>query len=252
MDGIKSFKEIMLALKRKLFLILLVSLGAGVVSGLYTYYTVTPLYEASSQFLVNKKTVADGQGKVMDVSELDIKSNLEVINTYSVILKNPVILQEVVDKLNLTLTPEQLSTRLQVAISDSSQVVTLIATDVNPERAAEIANTTIQTFKEKLPQLMQVDNISILNEAKSNNNPVSPNIKVNVAMAIALGAIVGIGLVLLFEFLDTTIRSKEDIERLDIEVIGVISSVVEKDRLPQSFIQSLEERGTVYAASTAK
>ena len=36
MDGIKSFKEIMFALKRKLFLILIVSLGAGVVSGLYT------------------------------------------------------------------------------------------------------------------------------------------------------------------------------------------------------------------------
>ena len=196
--------------------------------------------------------VVDGQEKVVDVSELDIKSNLEVINTYNVIIKNPVILQDVVDKLDLTMTPEQLSTRLQVVNSDSSQVVTLIATDVNPERAAEIANTTIQIFKEKLTQLLQVDKISVINEAKATSYPVSPNIEENVAIAIALGAIVGIGLVLLFEFLDTTIRSKEDIERLDIEVIGTISSVVEKDRLPESFIESLEERGTVYATSTVK
>lgn len=251
MDGIKSFKEIIAALKKRLLLIILVSIGSGAVSGLYTYYTVSPLYEASSQFLVNKKLVIEGKGQVVDVSELDIRSNLEIINTYSVIIRNPVILEDVINKLNLSMSAEQLSGRLQVTSSEESQVVTLTATHTDPEIAADIVNTTIMIFKEKIPQLMQVDNVSVLNEAVPNELPIGPNIKVNIGIAAALGAILGVGLVLLFEFLDTTVRSKSDLERLDINVVGTISTIGEKDRLPNTFIESIVERREQHATSKA-
>ncbi|MGV3240718.1 Wzz/FepE/Etk N-terminal domain-containing protein, partial [Streptococcus hyovaginalis] len=53
MEGIKSVKEILAILKKRMLLIMMVSIGAGIVSGLYTNYKITPLYQSSSQLLVN-------------------------------------------------------------------------------------------------------------------------------------------------------------------------------------------------------
>ncbi|MDE5053916.1 Wzz/FepE/Etk N-terminal domain-containing protein [Niallia taxi] len=244
MEGIKSIKEILAVLKKRLLLILLVSLGAGIVSGLYTHYTVTPIYKTSSQLLVNKNI--KGEDTVVDVSDLDVRSNLDIIDTYIVIIKNPVILDDVVSKLNLPITAEQLSSQIEIVKQSATQVVSVTVTDSNPERAANIANTTVQTFLEKLPQLMKVNNVQVLNEAQQPQSPISPNLIVNVTIATALGVIVGVGLVLLFEFLDTTVRTKADLERLNIKVVGTLSSITEKDRLPHSFMESLRaERGSI-------
>lgn len=244
MEGIKSIKEILAVLKKRFLLILLVSFGAGIISGLYTHFTVTPLYQTNSQLLVNKNI--KGEDTVVDVSELDVRSNLDIIDTYIVIIKNPVILNDVVEKLGLPISAEQLSSQIEIIKQSATQVVTVTVTDSNPERAAMIANTTVQTFLEKLPQLMKVNNVQILNEAKQPESPISPNLTVNVLIAVALGLVVGVGLVLLFEFLDTTVRTKSDLERLNIKVVGTLSNITEKDRLPHSFMESLRaERGSI-------
>ncbi|MCF2649164.1 MULTISPECIES: YveK family protein [Bacillaceae] len=246
MEGIKSIKEILAILKKRLLLILMVSIGAGIVSGLYTNYKITPLYQSSSQLLVNKNIE-----KVVDVSELDVRSNMDLIDTYIVIIRNPVILNDVVEKLQLPITGEQLSSQIQVAKQDSTQVLNVTTTDTDPERAAEITNTTVNTFLEKLPSLMKVNNVQIMNEAKENSNPISPNMMVNVGIAVALGAIIGIGLVLLFAFLDTTVRSKADLEKLNIKVVGTLSTIYERDRIPHSLMQSLKaERRSLNVTTT--
>lgn len=184
MEGIKSVKEILAILKKRMLLIMMVSIGAGIVSGLYTNYKITPLYQSSSQLLVNKNIE-----KVVDVSELDVRSNMDLIDTYIVIIRNPVILNDVVEKLQLPITAEQLSSQIQVAKQDSTQVLNVTTTDTNPERAAKITNTTITTFLEKLPSLMKVNNVQIMNEAIVNEKPISPSITVNIAIAVALGGL---------------------------------------------------------------
>lgn len=246
MEGIKSVKEILAILKKRMLLIMIVSIGAGIVSGLYTNYKITPLYQSSSQLLVNKNIE-----KVVDVSELDVRSNMDLIDTYIVIIRNPVILNDVVEKLQLPITAEQLSSQIQVAKQDSTQVLNVTTTDTNPERAAKITNTTITTFLEKLPSLMKVNNVQIMNEAIVNEKPISPSITVNIGIAVALGGIMGVGLVLLFAFLDTTVRSKSDLEKLNIKVVGTLSAISEKDRIPQSLMESLKaERRSLNVTTT--
>ncbi|KAB7671738.1 YveK family protein [Bacillus sp. B1-b2] len=246
MEGIKSIKEIFTVLKKRLLLIILVSLGTGAISGLFTYYTVEPVYQTSSQLLV-AKTMAE----IGDVSDLDIRSNMDLIDTYIVIMRNPVILNDVVEKLELPISAEALSGQINVSKLDSTQVITITTKDTNPERAAAITNTTVQTFLEKLPSLMKVNNVQVMNDAKVNTNSISPNIVVNIGIAIALGAIIGVGLVLLFEFLDTTVKSKADLERLNIKVVGNLASISDKDRLPHSFMESLRtERSSINVATT--
>src|SRR5699024_9995802 len=79
---------------------------------------------------------------------------------------------------------------------------------------------------------MNVDNVNILSAAETevDQSPVEPRPKLNIAIAIVLGAMVGVGVAFLLEYLDTTIRTEEDVEqKLDVPIIGVISTMGAED-----------------------
>ena len=52
---------------------------------------------------------------------------------------------------------------------------------------------------------------------------MSPNKKLNILIAFILGLMVGVGVVLLMEYLDNTFKSREELEKtLDLPIIGSI------------------------------
>lgn len=245
MEETITLKEIAQTIKKRLGLIIVLTLGAALISGLFTYFFITPIYQANSQFLVNQN-----HNQTESTVELnDIRTNIELINTYSEIIRSNRILDEVIDQLNLTITSGTLREKLSVSNENNSQVVTVSATDPSPAMAVEIANTTVEIFQNQIDDLMNVDNVNILNAAQlpENPSPVSPNLILNVAIAFVLGGMVGVGLAFLFEFLDTTIKTEDDIEKtLELPVIGIVSKMNEHDFTiahNQSMTRTVRERG---------
>jgi capsular polysaccharide biosynthesis protein len=52
---------------------------------------------------------------------------------------------------------------------------------------------------------------------------VRPNLATNIAIAVVLGMMLGVGIIFLIEFLDNTIKTAEDVQKyLDLPVLGVI------------------------------
>ncbi len=71
-------------------------------------------------------------------------------------------------------------------------------------------------------------------EAPPINRPVSPNLLLNVLLSIAVGLVAGVGLAYFIEYLDTSVKTVDDVERyLGLPVLGVI---------PQK-VRSLAEEG---------
>jgi capsular polysaccharide biosynthesis protein len=67
------------------------------------------------------------------------------------------------------------------------------------------------------------DNIEILDTAKVPTAPSGPNRMLYLMIGLVLGGLLGVGLVLLSEFLDTSIKSSKDIEqKLKLRVLSVI------------------------------
>ena len=94
--------------------------------------------------------------------------------------------------------------------------------------AAKIANTTAEIFKEEIVDIMNVDNVSILAKATVSDNasPIKPQPLLNIAIAMVIGLMIGVGISFLMEYLDNTIKTEQDIERiLDLPVIGVIGVI---------------------------
>ncbi|GAB3805715.1 YveK family protein [Virgibacillus kimchii] len=228
MEETISLKEIFEVIKKRLLLIIAFILGAALIAAVVSYFVLTPTYESSSQFIVNQGE----QDPNMQYSVNDAWSNTEIINTYNVIITSPAILDEVVEELNLPYSSATLANKIQVGNTQDSQVVTVTATDENPAMAVELANTTVSVFQENIPEILSVDNVTILSQAEldANPSPVAPNPMLNIAIAIVLGGMIGVGLAFLLEYLDNTIKSEQDIEKkLELPVLGVVSHIDEKD-----------------------
>jgi capsular polysaccharide biosynthesis protein len=222
MEETISIKDIFKTLKKRWKLIMLLTLIAALISGSISYFLLTPVYQSSTQILVNQKQSEN------QLDSIQIKSNIDMINTYSVIIKSPAILEKVIDELELNQSVDQLSQKITINSQQNSQVFSLTVQDSNPAKAVEIANTVSSIFQKEIKDIMKVDNVSILAKAevKENPTPVKPNPLLNIAIAVVVGLMAGIGLAFLLEYLDNTIKDEDDIERLlDLPLLGSIQKI---------------------------
>lgn len=228
MEETISLSEIFEVIKKRFKIILASTVIITLLVAIISLFFITPMYEATSQFIVNEP-----KGNEQDEFDSStIRTNVEVINTYNVIITSPAILDQVIDELNLDYGASTLAEKITVSSEENSQVVTVTVSDPKQPVASMIVNEVVSTFQEEIPDIMNVDNVSILTTAEevANPNPVSPNVKLNIAIGLVLGLMIGVGLAFLLEYLDTTVKSKKDIEnKLNVPVIGTISRVELED-----------------------
>ncbi|WP_322447616.1 YveK family protein [Robertmurraya mangrovi] len=218
MDDILNIKTIFNILLKRWKLILLLILFTATTSGSITFFLIKPIYQASTQILVNQK-----DSERLDVTQL--RGNIDLINTYSVIIKSPAILDVVIKELELPYNADYLNRNIMINSHENSQVFSITVQDTNPGRAVVIANSVSETFQKEIKGIMNVDNVSILAKAvlKEEPIPVKPKPLMNIAMAAFVGLMLGIVISYLLEFLDNTLKDGQDVEAyLELPVLGSI------------------------------
>ena len=89
-------------------MILVIAFGAAIVSAIISFFFMTPIYQSSTQILVNQKKQ---EGTAIQYNE--VQANIQLTNTYKVIIKSPVILDQVKEKLGLNITTQELNKKLK-------------------------------------------------------------------------------------------------------------------------------------------
>jgi capsular polysaccharide biosynthesis protein len=225
MEETISLKDLLQTLKKRLNLILTITLLAILVSGVISYFFLTPIYQSSTQLLVNQ---SKDEQAMYNYNE--VQTNLQLINTYNVIIKSQAILDLVIKELKLDMSFGELNNKVMVASEKNSQVVNISVQDPDAKRAAKIANKTAEVFTREIPQIMNVDNVSILAKAQvgEKQSPIKPKPMLNIAIALVVGLMAGVGLAFLLEYFDNTIKTEQDIEKvLGMPVLGVITTINE-------------------------
>ena len=89
-------------------------------------------------------------------------------------------------------------------------------------RFRQILQTKIAMEKTDL-QIPKTSMVEIVDTAKAGLRPVRPNKTLNIALGIIIGLVVGVGLAFFIEYLDTSVKTIDDVERaLGSPVLGVI------------------------------
>ena len=204
---------------------LLIALVIGsLVAGLVTAFTITPLYKAKSTIYI-----LGSSSSVISVQDLQIGSQLTK-DYQELIMKRPVI-EEVIKKLKLDMTYEQLKSKITVVNAQDTRFIEINVTDPNPELAAKIADEIAESTMNKVALFMKNDKPSFVEHAVVPNHPVSPSIPKNTVLGGLLLMILVIAVIVIRYLLDDTVKNEEDVRKyLNLNTLASLPDTKEAKR----------------------
>ena len=217
MEETIDLSKLLLILKKNLKYLIILPIVFLVLSMVITFVFMTPKYSSSTQVLVNEKE------KDNQMMAQQVQSNLQLVNTYSEIIKSPRILDKVSKNLKGKYSSKEISGMLTVSNQTESQILNIAVENESRETASKVANEIANVFSKDVSKIMNVDNVSILSKADTKGNQISPQPLVNSVVGIFLGLIVALIIIFMKEILDKRIKTEEDVtEILDLPVLGTI------------------------------
>jgi capsular exopolysaccharide synthesis family protein len=182
--------------------------------------TITPTYRASATLLVD---LTQQPGTIV---YNDILASERLTKTYSELITQRPVLEGVLAAGEFSdLTVGELSGKLDVSITRDTQLLRVSISDAVPAQAALLANAVAATFVIQQNELSvaRAGTVSVVESAERPISPVSPNLRLNILLAIVVGLILAGGLALLLEYLDDTVKSPEDVKALaDLPILGEV------------------------------
>ena len=217
MDSTLDLSKLLHILKKNLWILIGLPVLFLMISAIITFLLMTPKYQATTQILVNPKQTND------DMLQQSVQGTLQQVNTYAEIVTSPRILDKTVKKLDKQYTTEELVGKVNVESSAESQVIKVHVTDNDKENSEKIANAIAKVYRDEMPDIMNVDNVTILSDANNTAEKVSPKPILNLVVALFLGFIIALLYIFIKELTDTRIKDEQDIEdHLNLPVLGTI------------------------------
>lgn len=220
-----DLRELFYIIRNNIVAIIAVTVLFAVAGGMITMFMITPMYAASATLIVNTR-----QDQSATVTNDQLNSAKNLVDTYAIIIKSDTVLNTVIDNLGLDMSYTLLLNSVTVSAVDSTQVMQISVQNEDPALAKSIVAEITSIAPDIIVDKVEAGSVKVISEARAGEKPVSPSLKKNVAIAALLGLVISAGFVLLREMLNNTFKSDEDIQKnLGIPVLGVIPRVEDND-----------------------
>lgn len=209
--------ELILVLLRKWWIIALCGIVVASAFLIGTKLFVTPVYQSVTKIFV----LSQQEGNYLTTTDIQLSSYLT--KDYAELIKSRTVAQEVIERLDLKMTPEGLISLVSVHTKADTRIVTINVRNTDPKLAQELANVIREVSAKQIVDVMGVEAVNMVDEANLPTAPSSPNTRSNVLMGATWGCLIAVVIILLFYLLDDTIKSEEDVERyLELNVLAAI------------------------------
>ncbi len=205
-DDFIDIMQMLNALWKKLWVIVLSTVVCGVLVLLFTFFFVTPLYQSSAMLYVNNSSLDVGSTKI-DLSDLNASKGL--VDTYAVILNSRGTLEQVIEITGVDYSYETLKGMISTQTVNDTEVFQVTVTSSDPNEAELIANTIVNVLPKRIDSIMEGSTVKIVDYAIVPQSRVSPNYQSNTLKGALIGALICCVLIVIKELLDTTIHDED-------------------------------------------
>ncbi len=212
-----EFRDYLRILRQRGWVIIVVALLTGLAAFGFSKIQ-TEMYKSTLNLLVRPSRTDFGQSQAAKV----------LLDSYKAWLFSSYRAEAVIDELQLDMTPQQLLGDVEMAADSLSLMLTLAVENSDPDLANDIARTwgnlLIRWQQSENEKNRQEDRITIEFRDDPQAGLDRPKWKINTVAGFVFGAILGVLIVFILEWLESGIvRRSEDVERyLNLPVIGTI------------------------------
>ena len=214
--------DIMLLLRRiweKKVLIVLVTLLFTAVSLAVSIFLITPQYASTTKVYVVNQTKDEKKA----ITTQDVQLGSLLVKDYKEIILSNKVMEDAAEKSGTGLTAKELLKKVSVEAPKDTRIISITVQDKDPQVASDLANTVKEISADQIKEVTKIEDVTTLEEAKAATSPSSPNIPRNGILATALGFILAVAGVVLFELLDDRVKRAEDIEEtMGLVLLGVV------------------------------
>lgn len=224
-----DLRELLTALKRRLWLIVLALLLGGGAAGAYSKLVLTPQYTSTAMLYVLSKETT-----LTSLADLQIGSQLTT--DYRIIMTSRPVLQNVIDSLGLEMSYRMLRNKLSIDNPTESRILTVTVKDPDPRLAKMIVDEVAYTASDYIGDIMEMVPPKMIEEGEIVPVPVSPNNRKNTLLGAIAGAALVCGLTFLEVILNDTIRTDEDVAKyLGLTVLASVPEREGEDKDPGKY-----------------
>ena len=219
MEETIDLKEYFYIIKKRAWIIALITVVAMISSGIISFFVLSPVYETKTTLIVNTEQV--NETNTITGAQLNVTQKLTLTN--GEIIKSRTVIDEVIKSLKLDMEYGQVSGMVTVSPVKDTQIIAITVQDTNPQRAADIANTIPRVFTKEVKRITKANSVEVIDKAVVAENPIKPNKIMNIAIAGVLGVMIGLFIIFVLEYMDNKIKTPQDIEKyIELPILGVI------------------------------
>ncbi len=244
--------------RKHIWALIIWSVGLAIVGWAVANFFVSPKYSSSAQILVNQKANKNDPNAAYTTQQ----ANMQLVTTYKDIATSHVILRDASNRLanpvrvvrkarparykvdsdgkrtlikkarpaiieragkSYGIPAKELASSISVTTQQQSQVFAINAKADTPDKAKVEANAVAESFRDQIPKIMNVNNVTIVAPA-TNGVQTSPNVKLFTLAGFVIGLILSFAVIIIREMSDTTVRDDSFLtEQLGLTNLGQIA-----------------------------
>lgn len=212
-----NLEDLFKALKKNILLIFSVSVLCAVVGFVSATLLINKKYSSEATIYITPKVTEQGT-----IDYNSIQTNSRMVNNYMEILKGETILAKVASQVGMESYEEVLDT-ITITNPTNTELISVSSETTDPKLSQQIVSLIISTFTEDMIDILNLNNVTIINDAKVNETPVSPSLPRYTILGLVIGLIVSCSYVCISYLFDKRLRTREETENfLGIPVLATV------------------------------
>lgn len=214
-----KIQDIVDALKKKWQLIVCITLAFTIIATIVSFFIIKPKYQSSTQLFIGKENTATDQ----KYDTNDVQMYQKLLKTYSSVITTNDLITRSFKNAEINISSEEALAGLSVVPKTDTQILEIKFISEDKQECKDVVKAITDEFVKTSTDLISNANVKVIEEVKLPEAPVSPNKKLNIAIAFLLGIMVGVGVSLLLAIMDSTFKDKNQLEEIiGLPVLGVI------------------------------